>query len=60
MIDLKAEVEMLTRPELIAALEMTCARVAELEVEVAALKRGEFICQKCLLRKDSEFERGDF
>ena len=37
MTDLKAEVEMLTRPELIAALEMADARVAELEAENAAL-----------------------
>jgi hypothetical protein len=62
-------VEMLTRSELIAALEMADERIAELEAENEALKRGEFICQKCLLRaeiesqlqwKDSEFERGDF
>ena len=28
----------------------------ELERELAALKRGEFICQKCSLRKDGEHD----
>lgn len=28
--------------------------------EVEKLQRGEFICQRCHLRKDAEFERGDF
>lgn len=28
--------------------------------EVERLRRGEFICQRCYLRKDAEFERGDF
>ena len=28
----------------------------ELERELAALKRGEFICQRCSLRKDGEHD----
>lgn len=28
--------------------------------KIAQLERGEFICQKCGLRKDDEFEKGDF
>ena len=31
-----------------------------LERELAALKRGEFICQKCMLRKESENEKHEF
>jgi hypothetical protein len=30
------------------------------EAELAKLKRGEFICKRCGLRKDAEFERGNF
>jgi len=55
---LKAERDHSRRMEYEADLFMTKFE-AELESN-AALKRGEFICQKCLLRKDSEFERGDF
>jgi len=33
---------------------------AELREENEALKCGEYICQSCGLRKDSEFEPGDF
>ena len=32
----------------------------QLEREVSELKRGEFICRKCGLRKNNEHERGDF
>ncbi len=32
----------------------------KLELELAALKRGEFICSKCGLRKDAEHEEADF
>lgn len=28
----------------------------ELERELAAIKRGEFICRKCMLRKDGEHD----
>ena len=28
--------------------------------EVQAIRRGEFICSQCGLRKDSEFQTGDF
>lgn len=28
--------------------------------EVRNMRRGEFICQKCGLRKDDEHERGEF
>ena len=28
----------------------------QLERELAALRRGEFICQKCMLRKDGEHD----
>lgn len=36
-------------------------RIAELEAEVARLRRGEFICKSCGIRKDSEgFEKVDF
>lgn len=28
--------------------------------EVARLRRGEFTCKRCGIRKDAEFERGDF
>ena len=30
------------------------AKLAALEEELAELRRGEFICRKCLLRKDGE------
>jgi hypothetical protein len=36
------------------------SRIAELEAEVEKLRKGEFICSKCGIRKDSEHERGDF
>jgi hypothetical protein len=55
---LKAERDHSRRMEYEADLFMTKFE-AELESN-AALKRGEFICHKCLLRKDAEFERGDF
>ena len=32
------------------------AKLAKFEAENAALRRGEFICQKCMLRKDSEHD----
>ena len=32
----------------------------QLGAECAKLKRGEFICQKCGLRKDSDAPKGDF
>lgn len=31
-----------------------------LVAEVKALRRGEFVCQRCHHRKDAEFEPGDF
>lgn len=37
-----------------------CAEVLRLQEEIERLKRGEFICQKCGLRKDSEYPKGDF
>ena len=33
---------------------------AELRQQLAALERGEYICNKSGLRKDSEHEKGDF
>jgi hypothetical protein len=36
------------------------ARIKELEAQIKKLARGEFICQKCGLRKDGENEHGDF
>jgi len=27
---------------------------------IAELERGEYVCKKCGLRKDAEFERGEF
>jgi hypothetical protein len=35
-------------------------RLREVERERDALKRGEFICQTCGLRKDGEHEPADF
>ena len=35
-------------------------RIVELEREIAAIKRGEFICKKCGLRKDSEHDQANF
>lgn len=32
----------------------------QLRAEVERLKRGEFICAKCGLRKDSDHAKGDF
>jgi DNA repair exonuclease SbcCD ATPase subunit len=32
----------------------------KLRAENAALRKGEYICKKCGLRKDSTFEKGDF
>ena len=34
--------------------------IADLNYQIAALERGEYICRKCGLRKDSEHEKGDF
>ena len=28
--------------------------------EIKKLRRGEFICQECGIRKDSDHEKGDF
>lgn len=42
--------------ELAAAKE----RIKELEIKLAALKRGEFICAKCGLRTDGKHEKGEF
>lgn len=40
---------------------LTMVRRAErAEAKLAALKRGEFICSKCGLRKDGEYEPADF
>ena len=36
------------------------AELERLKAEVEALKRGEFICAKCGLRKDSDHPKGDF
>ena len=35
-------------------------RTEALEQRVKELERGEYICSKCHLRKDAEFEKGDF
>ena len=35
-------------------------RAEQAERELAALKRGEFVCAKCGIRKDSEHAKGDF
>jgi hypothetical protein len=35
-------------------------RIAELETEIEQLKRGEYICAKCGLRKDGEGLPEDF
>jgi hypothetical protein len=42
------------------AIDAVCAAAEKAEAELAALKRGEFICQKCGLRKDSDAPKGDF
>lgn len=42
---------------LMLAYERLCQ---QLERELAALKRGEFICSKCGLRKDGEQVKADF
>ena len=34
--------------------------LAAAQKEIEELNRGEFICRKCGLRKDAEFEKGDF
>lgn len=34
--------------------------IRELEAEIARLKRGEFICRHCGLRKDAESEHAEF
>ena len=34
--------------------------LAAAQAELAALKRGEFICRKCGLRKDGEWPSADF
>ena len=36
---------------------VVCMLLAE---EVRSLRKGEFICKKCGLRKDDEHERGEF
>ena len=41
----------------VAELERTLARAIK---EIEALKRGEYICRQCGLRKDGEHEKGDF
>ena len=47
--------------------EEACREIEQLETELAAvtaerdaLKRGEYICKKCGIRKDGEGEKGDF
>ena len=35
-------------------------QIATKDKRIAELERGEYICKKCGLRKDAEFERGDF
>ena len=34
--------------------------IDELEARIAELERGEYVCRKCGLRKDSEHPKGDF
>jgi hypothetical protein len=41
-------------------LALLTKEVLRLVSELAKLQRGEFICKQCGLRKDAEFERGDF
>ena len=40
--------------------ESADCQICALREKVAELLRGEFICKKCGLRKDSEHEVGDF
>ena len=41
-------------------VQQQAARIAELERENAELKRSEFICKQCGLRKDSETGKAEF
>ena len=36
------------------------AEVGTLAAEVRRLRKGEYICQRCGLRKNDEHEKGDF
>ena len=56
-----------TREQSKAHSEEACREIEQLETELAAvtaerdaLKRGEYICKKCGIRKDCEGEKGDF
>jgi len=42
------------------ATDVLIERISTLEAELAELKRGEFICKKCGLRKDGESAPHDF
>lgn len=35
-------------------------QLASAHKRIAELERGEYVCKKCGLRKDAEFERGEF
>lgn len=48
------------RDQLSGALSVRDTQLKEVERERDQLRRGEFICRRCGLRKDAEFERGDF
>ena len=48
------------RKENLKLAQSQAAENFELRKEIEQLKRGEFICQKCGLRKDGEAKKGDF
>ena len=35
-------------------------QIMELDSKIRRLEKGEYTCKRCGLRKDSEFEKGDF
>ena len=44
------------REEMYKAIRKVCSLLGMSMAENAALRRGEFICQRCSLRKDSEHD----
>lgn len=41
-------------------LQTALGEIERLRAEVERLKRGEFICRKCGLRKNDDYPKGDF
>lgn len=60
-VELLANAQLIARaPELLEQVQHQAARIAELERDNAELKRSEFICKQCGLRKDSETGKAEF